>query len=658
MWRLLQRAIAALASAQRSQNHESSVHTSVNAARHGGAPRELIIVALVVLALRLPFLNQAVQGDDVLYLTEAEHAQIEPLHPNHTLGPFLGRMVDMRGHPHPPLDAWYLAFLLAVFKDVREIPFHAAYILFSLIAAFSAWWLARRFSPHALLATLLFLATPTFVVNGNSFESDVPFVAFWLLAVALYVAAVDRKSAGSLAGSCVAMGLATLSAMQAVFLVPILFLYGRKWRPAAIATLTAPLVLVAWQIFERLTTGAVPAGVLAGYLRSWGFSALVNNLKSAAALTAHLGWLVFPVLWPPSLLAVPAAIGAAFYDINPLFWASVAVGVSIIIWCARNWRDFLAQWVLIFFAGAVVIFFAGSARYLLPMALPVSILASRRWGVRMLSAGLTCGLALSLMLAEVNYQHWSGYRKFARSLQRETETKPLWVNSEWGLQYYLTSEGALPLLISRTVQPGEVVVTSQLGYPVPVSHPGGVPVAIANRSITSPIPLRLIALNARSGYSTIEKGLRPFDFSRGTIDQVRADIMVERKPSLTDLPMNAPEAEQQFVSGVFALENNEWRWTSKNAIVLLKPPASAAPLTATFYIPENAPAREVTLQVNGETVVSQSYAAPGKYTLTSSPLMPVGDTVQVTLSVDKSFSPQGDARELGVVLMRFGFGKP
>jgi len=30
-----------------------------------------------------------------------------------------------------------------------------------------------------------------------------------------------------------------LGAMQAVFLVPILFLYGRKWRPAAIATLTS-----------------------------------------------------------------------------------------------------------------------------------------------------------------------------------------------------------------------------------------------------------------------------------------------------------------------------------------------------------------------------------------------------------------------------------
>ena len=55
------------------------------------------------------------------------------------------------------------------------------------------WSLARRFSPHPLWATLLFIAVPAFVVNGNSFESDLPFLAFWMAAVALYVAAVDRR---------------------------------------------------------------------------------------------------------------------------------------------------------------------------------------------------------------------------------------------------------------------------------------------------------------------------------------------------------------------------------------------------------------------------------------------------------------------------------
>lgn len=60
------------------------------------------IVLGLVLLLRLPFLNQAIQGDDVKYIALAQHAQIEPLHPKNTPYVFEGKVVDMRGHPHPP----------------------------------------------------------------------------------------------------------------------------------------------------------------------------------------------------------------------------------------------------------------------------------------------------------------------------------------------------------------------------------------------------------------------------------------------------------------------------------------------------------------------------------------------------------------------------
>jgi dolichyl-phosphate-mannose-protein mannosyltransferase len=617
------------------------------------APRDLLIVALFILALRLPFINQAIQGDDVYYLAEAQHAQIEPLHPKHVQYAFMGRMVDMRGQPHPPLNAWYLALLLAACKDVSEIPFHAAYILFSLIAAFSALALARRFGPHPLTATLLFMATPAFVINGNSLESDLPFVAFWLLAIALYVHAVDLRSSRLLIASSLAMGLAALAAYQAVFLVPILFLYGRKWRAAALATLTAPVVLGIWQLFERFATGAFPATVVAGYMQSYALQALAQKLKSAVALTGHLGWIVFPAIWPPPLIAIPAAIGAAFYDLNPLFWGSVAVGVGILIWCARNWRDFLAQWVLIFFAGALVVFFAGSARYLLPIALPIAILATRRVSLRWVQAFVVCELVLSLSLAIVNYQHWDGYRQFARSFARDAATKRVWINGEWGLRYYLESEGGLPLLQGQTVHPGEILVSSALSYPIVVTTGGGILAPLAERTITSPIPLRLVALQGKSAYSTTMFGLRPFDISRSVIDQLRAEVVIERKPVLSDLPMNAPEAEQQIVSGVYQLENNEWRWMGKTAVIILKPPASPTPLLVRFFVPNEAKAREIRIIVSDKVVATKTIA-PGTFTLASPPT----NASKITISVDQTFSIQSDGRELGVILTEVGFRTP
>ncbi len=617
--------------------------------------RQLILVALVVLALRLPFLNQAIQGDDVLYLTEAAHAQIEPLHPKHTEYVFMGREIDMRGQSHPPLDAWFLGLLIAATKGVSEIPFHAAYILFSLIAAFSALALARRFSPYPLLATLLFLATPAFVINGTSLESDVPFVALWLLATALYITAVDRGSAPLLLASSCAMALAALTAYQSILLVPILFLYGRKSRPARIAAFTPLAILLAWQIFERLSTGAFPAGVLANYMTTYGFQALAQKMKSGVALTSHLAWLVFPALSIPSLLTIPFAIGAAFYDINPLFWASIAVGVGILIRCAQRWRDFLAQWVLIFFAGALAIFFAGSARYLLPIALPVAILATQRARLRLLQISLACGFALSLTLAAVNYQHSDGYRQFARAFEGETHSKRVWINGEWGLRYYLESEGGLPLREGQVIHPGEIVVSSKLGYPIVFTTGGGMLVPIAQRTITSAIPLRLVALQGRAAYSTTMLGLRPFDISLAPIDQLSAEQMIERKPTLTDLPMNAPEASQQIVSGVYLIESGQWRWMGQTATILLKPPDQPAPLTVRFYISDGSPARQVSLALNNHPIASQTYPGPGTYVLSSPPLKPDGDSAKVVITLDKSFSPPGDSRRLGIILSEVGF---
>ena len=617
--------------------------------------RQLIIVALVVLALRLPFLNQAFQGDDVLYLTEAAHAQIDPLHPKHTQYVFMGRDIDMRGQSHPPLNAWFLAMLIAVGKAPSEVPLHAVYILFSLIAAFSALALARRFSPHPLLATLLFCATPAFVINGTSLEADLPFVALWLLSVALYVFAVDRNSAPLLVASSLAMAFTALTAYQSILLVPILFLYSRKWRPAQIAALTPIAVLLAWNLFERFSTGAIPAGVLANYMSTYGLQVFAQKVKSAVALMAHLAWLVFPSLWIPSLSALPFAIAAAFYDLNPLFWGSIGVGAGILIWCVRHWRDFLAQWVLVFFGGALVIFFAGSARYLLPIALPIAILATQRVKPRLIGISLACGFALSLALASVNYRHWDGYRRFAHHLQKDAAVKRVWINGEWGLRYYFESEGGLPLHQSQAIHPGEVIVASKLSYPIPFNSGGGVLAPIAESTITSAIPLRIVALNGRAAYSTTLFGLRPFDISRAPIDQVTAELMIERKPALTDVPMNAPQAEQQIVSGVYQLEGGQWRWMSQTATILLKPPGRPAPLTVQFTIPAASPARQVSVMLNDQIIASQTYSAPGAYSLSSPPIKPGGDTARLTVTVDKSFSVRGDDRQLGIILTNVGF---
>jgi 4-amino-4-deoxy-L-arabinose transferase-like glycosyltransferase len=637
------------------------LETRIESPPSGRLAPQLALVILLVLLLRLPFLNQPIQGDDVYYLYGAEHAQVDPAHPYHTEYVFLGQKVSMRGHPHPPLNTWYLGGLLALLGDIHEIPFHAAYLLFSLIAGLSALGIARRFSPQPLLATMLFLVTPAFIVNGTSLESDLPFVAFWLASVALFVRAVDKGSMGVLGVSVIAMGLAGLSAYQGVVLIPILFLYARKNRSGGlfyVAALSPLLTLAIWQVFERLSSGSLPASVLAGYMST--YQVFAQKLKNAGALTVHLGWMVFPILafvafGRRARVLILIMIAAAIYDRNPLFWLSIAAGAGVLIWCAEHWRDFLAQWVLLFFAAALVIFFAGSARYLLPIALPVAILASRQLSRKWLYAGIALGGAVSLALAVVNYRHWNGYREFARTLAKETQTKRVWVNGEWGLRYYLESNGALPLERGQAVRPGEIVVSSELAYPLEFTTGGGIKAPTAALGITSRIPLRLIAIDSRSAYSRANLGLRPFDISSGPIDYVRADMIVERTPTLEYLPMNAPEAAQQIVSGVYDLEDNRYRWMSARAVLLLKAPQQPMPIQVQLYIPDNAPARTVTLSLDGKRLREIKYDRPGSYSINTAPMQPAGSTATVTIAIDKIFSVPGDGRELGIILTGAGF---
>jgi len=612
--------------------------------------RQWLWVVLFVLALRLSFLTQAIQGDDPYYLYGAEHAQIDPLHPAHAKYYFQGDLVDMRGFPHPPLNAWILAVPLAVLGDVREPAFHFRYILFSLIAALAMWSLARRFCEKQLLATLLFCAVPAFVVNGNSFESDLPFLAMWMAAIALFVKASEEGSRWVLMGAAIFGALAGLAAYQSILLTPILALYllRRKRRPALMwaVALAAPAALAAWQLFEYFSGGVLPAAMLAGYMKSYSLQSGSNKLRSAAALIVHVGWIVSPLIvfflrgpkwrW---ITAGACGLAAAIYDPNPLFFVSVAAGIFLLTSLAS--RDFLGAWVLIFFLGAALVFFAGSARYLLPIAAPVAILVVQRIRSQIAAVGFALQLALGLGLAIVNYQHWDAYRQFANSLHAPGR---VWINAEWGLRWYLEQNGGVPMPKGQLLQPGDTMVSSELALPLPVTAQLA-PVATAE--IRPSIPLRIISLAGRSAYSSAGgKELLPFEISTGPIDRMHAYRVIERTPELTSI--DGKNADQ-IIGGLFPDG-----WMSGEATVILKRSEHGGMLRADIFIPEQAAARKLTMIADGVEVAEQSFPKPGTYTL-AAPAPGDRRSVTVTLKVDRTFSVPGDVRELGVVVTRIGF---
>lgn len=620
--------------------------------------RQALLIAALVILLRLPFLNEAVQGDDVYYLYGAQQAQIDPLHPLHTHYAFLGDMVDMRGHPHGPLNPWVLGALIATFGEVREIPFHLAYLGFSLIAALSMLALARRFVPErALLATALFTAVPAFVINSNSFESDLVFLAFWLLTIATFLRALDARSLPWLAVSILASALAALDAFQAGMLLPILGLYlwlhDRKWTPAWLAICAAPATIVLWQAWEWSTSGTLPLAVLLGYMRSGELQSTARKLGSAAALTGHAAWIVFPALIVAAfykratklhwIVIALVAILATRHDLNPLFWASVAIGALLVTTSIR--REFLSAWILLFFTASLVIFFAGSARYLLPIAAPVAILTARELPTRWLQIGFAAQLAISLALAAANHEHWNEVRTFANQVMNQANGRRVWVDAEWGIRHYLEDRGARPLLKNTILRANDIVVRSDLGQPVAINSPTA---KLLETTIAPAIPFRLISIDGGSGYSASSKGLLPFELSTEPIDRLHAEVVIEREPTLSYLDPKSPEAPLHILNGLFPDG-----WSLAEAQVLLKVPEHHTTLSASIFIPPDAPARTITLLADAKLIAQQAFPAPGAYTLTA-PFHTDAKQLTVTLRVDKTHQVPPDTRALGVIVIGIG----
>ena len=354
------------------------------------------LLALVVL-LHLPFVNRAVQSDDVNYVDLAENALKRPLAPHDLPYIFQGKRVDMAGHPHPPLNAYLLAAVWKVHGRFSERFFHVAYLVFPLSAAMAMYFLAARFCRRPWTAAAIFATAPAVQVVSHSLESDSPTLAFGLAGITLFISEVDTQRAWKLWAGGVALSLAALGALQALFLLPVAAVYlwlhrpaEGRWRWAAVAACgLPPVVLVAWQLLQAVLIGRLPAAVLGGYMVSRGYLAASLKLLNFLALTQHAAVLavflpvLVVVLWrylprggallPLAAGALPAWQSEGYRGFERfMFFAFFAAGLMLLAaltalaLAERETQDtrFLAAWFLLYFAACLAAFFAGAARYL------------------------------------------------------------------------------------------------------------------------------------------------------------------------------------------------------------------------------------------------------------------------------------------------------
>lgn len=477
---------------------------------------------LLPILLLAPFAGKAFHIDDTLYLWAAKQIQVEPLNYYNTVvnewgidQPLYEVMVNPPGFP-------YFLALVAFLFGWGELPFHLAIALTAGLYGGGTYLLACRFCARPILATLLAVFTPAFLISSTTVMTDMPMAALYVWAVLLWVLASDRKRSSLYIASMLCLSLSMLVKYSGFTAVPLLLAYSlikeRKLGAWAFYLLAPVVVLLAYQIVEYQLYGRAQLLFSLDYAKDARVEPIVAIwLKPHIAMAFAGGCIASAVLLAPALwsrrvlIGMAAAVGAitlAGYPfaetllyttrISPsVTWLLSAQNAIFIVGgtqiVAFTWLDLwrnrnsdsalLVFWVLGTIAFALLINWSINARTLLPMAAPVAILAVRRlrhssgeFGVgrqRWICAGAVSSAAmLSLMLTWVDFRQANIARIAAEKFIEDDRQYPFhyYFESHWGFQYYMEQAG-VPYLDDTRLRERDRIVAPLWGSVDPDYNP-------------------------------------------------------------------------------------------------------------------------------------------------------------------------------------------
>ena len=468
---------------------------------------KLLLLTLLVALFCLPFINQAFHIDDRLYLEVAEQALENPVFPYDYPLLFEGLWApDGASHSHLPLTVYYMVMVSLLTGSRHEWIFHLFFMVFPLIAAFSFYSLARRYVKGPLIATFLLLSAPVFLTLSHNLMTDVPMLAFWLLALSRYMKLLSGE------GGRTDMGLLGIALLCSAFLslltlgLIVLLVSGLITRsllanssgssigeisdsPAARGNyfppawfwwvvLMSPILLWAfwygraWIHYDRFV-------LVNTFLHMDKRETLDLPLVGTKLLSFILnigGLFCFPLLvwacpkkkseWVFASLVMMASLASPFIFLSGwalvhklLFSLFLSTGLLLFAEVLRKSLTFTVEnlvlvfWFLGILLTCLLLFYSGSARYVL-LALPPSILViTKRIESRfprgamplLMTAVITaCTLIYSVPVSYADYEFAEAYRTNAKELcgKYREEGKQIWFTGEWGFRHYMAENGA------------------------------------------------------------------------------------------------------------------------------------------------------------------------------------------------------------------------
>jgi hypothetical protein len=473
-----------------------------------------LVLGIILIACLAPFVNKAIQTDDALFVWAGQWIQKHP-------ADFFGGTVNWWGsaipmwsaNMNPPLMSYFLAGVASLF-GWNEIPLHLACLLAVFAAAAGIYALARMWCEKPLLAAVIAIFTPAFLVSGTTLMCDVLMLSFWIWALVFYERALGNESSRwqfALAGMLA--GLAILTKYSAVMLLPLMAVWGvlRARKPGWwLLGLAVPMLIIA--CYEELTALLYGHGLLSvagdyahsssfGYPGGWTARGIISLAFAGGSLLPV--FFLAPWLWPwKTWITGGAVVSAAILGVfwlghdpglihswmNQSIWnnwgfrlqvaffllAGVHLAVLAVVECRQRWDPvslFLLIWIVCLFIFAGVLNWTVNVRSFLPAVPAVAILTVRRLerhseGVPLVTRFFTSllpAVIITLGLVVADYKTANLVRTVAGQFAARYQSPghQLWFNGHEGFQYYLERFGARPVDSQRSVlEPGDMVAVS------------------------------------------------------------------------------------------------------------------------------------------------------------------------------------------------------